>query len=293
MTLAMNGTINFAGNVLSDIAVARAAGYEAIELPARKTEEMLAAGVSLTTLRDAIGTLEVCNVGAVLNLERGGDDLAAFLAEVEAISVLAHAVGAPMIQLCTGPVDRDVASEFQRGVLAPEDHRYRGSLGDSYAQTVKQAARNIARAAHIAQNHGLDVCIEPLAWTPLGNLAAAIQAIELSDAQNVGLCIDFWHAWAAGHTPAELAALPTALIKGVQVADGTAFDRDHEIADQRRDRDVLVGGGVIPLQEWVDAIKATGYTGWYSTEMFSARGKHLEPVRLATAMLGMLEVLTA
>lgn len=289
----MNGTITFTGNLLTDISVARAAGYDAFELPAPKAERMLAAGLSLSTLLQALGDMAICNVGAVLNLERHGDDLSAFLSEVERVSELAAAVGAPMIQLCTGPVDRDVVGDFRAGRLGPDDVRYRGTLGLSAEDGIARAAANLGEAALIAGRYGLDVCVEPLAWTPVSRLSDAIRVLESSGASNVGLCVDFWHVWAAGDEPSDVAGLPAGLVRGVQVADGTAFDRTRDIADQRRDRDVLIGGGLIPLQEWVDAVKAHGYSGWYSAEMFSTRAKQLEPVKLATAMRHLLEILAA
>jgi L-ribulose-5-phosphate 3-epimerase UlaE len=34
-------------------------------------------------------------------------------------------------------------------------------------------------------------------------------------------------------------------------------------------RDVPTGKGVLNLEEWTDAVKATGYRGWWAAETFS------------------------
>ena len=54
-----------------------------------------------------------------------------------------------------------------------------------------------------------------------------------------------------------VAALPKELIKSVHVSDSLAIDRDTEVPDQDVHRDVLIGGGCIPLQEWIDAVNGT------------------------------------
>lgn len=292
MKLAMNGTITFTGNVLTDIDIAIRAGYGAIELSARKTEQMLAAGLSMGTLLDALAPLEVCNVGAVLDVERRGTRLPGLVKELETIAGLAERVGAPMIQVCTGPVDRDLVGDFHARSLG-DDERYRGALGAQLEEAIAMTAEALALAARIASEHGLCVCVEPLAWTPLARLDDILTAIAESGAPNVGICTDFWHLWAAGDSPDAVSTIPAELIKMVQVADSTAFDRAAGPADQRRDRDVLVGGGVIPVQQWIEAVKSTGYDGWYSVELFSTRAKQLDPVKLASTMRGLLEVMIA
>ena len=42
-------------------------------------------------------------------------------------------------------------------------------------------------------------------------------------------------------------------------------------------REVWPGGGHIPLQEWVDAVLATGFDGWWSGELHSPKHWELDP----------------
>ena len=67
----------------------------------------------------------------------------------------------------------------------------------------------------------------------------------------------------------DVAALPGDLIYGVHVCDSLAHPGG--IPDEGILRDVPTGRGVLELQDWVDAVKATGYEGWWSCELFCRR----------------------
>ena len=56
-------------------------------------------------------------------------------------------------------------------------------------------------------------------------------------------------------------------------------------------RNVWTGAGVIPLQEWVDAVKATGYDGWWSCELFSFKHYELVPWETARNIKALMEYL--
>ena len=68
-------------------------------------------------------------------------------------------------------------------------------------------------------------------------------------------------------------ALPGDLIKAVHVSDGLALTPGKDVANMDIYRNTMIGGGVIPLQEWLDAVKSTGFDGWYCPEIFSDRAR--------------------
>ncbi|HWU07200.1 MAG TPA: TIM barrel protein, partial [Streptomyces sp.] len=148
--LSMNVTTTFYGNVVNDIAVAKAAGYGGIELQSPKLYRYLDAGYSAESLLPLLEDLEVTGLGAVLDLERQGDARAQFLAEVTRMCDIAVVVGAPIVQLCTGPVDWNVVRDFKAGRLTAEDLRYRGTLGRTEDEALAAAASNVREAADIA-----------------------------------------------------------------------------------------------------------------------------------------------
>ncbi|WP_369053912.1 hypothetical protein [Burkholderia gladioli] len=58
-------------------------------------------------------------------------------------------------------------------------------------------------------------------------------------------------------------------------------------------RDVPTGAGVLDLVEWTDAVKATGYQGWLSCELFCRRRQQQNgfrvPVELKALMTRLIE----
>ncbi|WP_442883154.1 hypothetical protein [Burkholderia gladioli] len=64
-------------------------------------------------------------------------------------------------------------------------------------------------------------------------------------------------------------------------------------ADEVVLRDVPTGAGVLDLVEWTDAVKATGYRGWLSCELFCRRRQQQNgfrvPVELKALMTRLIE----
>ncbi|MDR1187875.1 MAG: sugar phosphate isomerase/epimerase [Bifidobacteriaceae bacterium] len=291
MKISMNVTTTFHGNVVNDIAVAKAAGYGGIELQSPKLYRYLDAGFPADSLPALLDGLTVTGLGAVLDLERQGQDRDAYVAEVRRMCQVADAVGSPLVQLCTGPVDWEVVKDFKAGRLTADDPRYRGTLGLSDEEVVDAAAKNVALAADIAADHGLELYLEPLAWSNLNRCSQLLRLVDQVGRGNVGIALDFWHFWTVGDTLEEVAALPKELIKAVHVSDGLDLDREHEVPDQSVHRNVVIGGGAIPLQEWVDATKSTGYDGWWVSEMFCDKANEHDFLTVATTMRNLLAIL--
>lgn len=291
--ISMNVTTTFFGNVVQDVRLAKEAGYTGIELQSPKLYRYLDAGYDVRTLPELLDGLTVTGLGAVLDIERQGPAREEFTAEVERMCRIATVVGAPIVQLCTGPVDWDVVKDFTAGRLADDDPRYRGTLGLDEAEAVRVTGANVRAAADIAAAHGLELYLEPLAWARLNRCRHALALIEEAGRDNVGIALDTWHFWTTGDTLEEVRALPRELIKAVHLSDGLDLDRAHDVPDQSVHRNVVIGGGSIPLQQWVDAIKSTGYDGWWVTEMFSDRANEQDPALVARAMRDLTAILVS
>ena len=291
--LSMNVTTSFYGNVATDIATARSAGFGGIELQSPKLYRYLDAGFSVHTLPEMLTGLEVTGLGAVLDLERQGTARDDMLREVRRMAEIATVVGAPILQMCTGPVDWNVVKDFKSGKLAASDARYRGTLGLSEPEAMAIAADNVSAAAGIAAEHGLEIYLEPLAWSNINRCRQALEIIERCGRENVGIALDTWHFWTVGDTLEEVAALPKELIKAAHISDGLDLDRRHEVPAQDVHRNVVIGGGAIPLQQWVDAIKSTGYDGWWVSEMFSDRANEHDFHKVASTMRNLLDIMVS
>lgn len=287
MKLSMNVTTTFYGNVVNDIKVAKEAGYDGVELQSPKLYRYLDQGFSAESVVPMLEGIEVSGIGAVQ--EAPLDD---FRAEAERLATLGQLYGAPSLQMCTGPVDVQVVKDFEAGKLEPGDPRFRGLLGRPEDEVITETAKRVGLAADIAADHGLGLYLEPLGWAPVHTLPQALRILEICDRDNLGLTVDFWHFFVAGDTPEDVAKLDPSIIHAVHVCDGVPVPAG-EIPDQGVSRNVMTGGGSIPLQEWVDAVKATGYDGWYASEIFCDKANEFDFLEVAQTLRNLMHILCA
>lgn len=289
MLTAMHTATTMHSNIINDIKAAREAGFDGIELQNPKLFRFLE-HMEPESLLPLLGDLQVTGIGAVLNIERQGDAYSTFIEEVEKMSRTAAKLGAPMIQLCTGPTNPEIAIDYAAGKIGPGDSRYIGLLGSPEEEIIEKTAKNLAAAADIAAGYGLSIYLEPIAWTPMSTLDKGVRLIEAAGRGNVGLVLDFWHMWTAGDTPEDVVKLDKKYINMVHVCDGLEYDRS-QVPDQDILRDVWIGEGNIPLKAWIDAVKSTGYDGCYSVESFCRRIWEQDSLKTAVTVKNYLDFL--
>ncbi|MCI1747967.1 MAG: sugar phosphate isomerase/epimerase [Acidipropionibacterium sp.] len=285
MKLSMNVTSTFYGNVVNDIKTAKDAGFDGIELQSPKLFRYLDQGFPAESVTPMLEGLEVSGIGAVQEA-----DLETFRAEAERLASLGELYGAPSLQMCTGPVDVQVVKDFRAGILADDDPRFRGLLGRPEDEVITETAKRVGLAADIAADHGLGLYLEPLGWAPVHTLPQALRILEICNRDNLGITVDFWHFFVAGDTPEDVARLDPSIIHAVHVCDGIPVPAG-EIPDQGVSRNVFTGGGSIPLQEWVDAVKATGYDGWYASEIFCDKSAEFDFLEVAQTLRNLMHIL--
>jgi sugar phosphate isomerase/epimerase len=274
MRLVYNSNSTMYLPALMQVRVARETGWDGIFLRAEHLQRYLAQGYPEATLREALSGLAPVNLGALPDVERWRpNERAAMLREAETLTALAVELGVSNVQLLTGPV-------------APGGP-YSGPAELSPADLRRVSADALRAVADLGAPHGINYYLEPVAWTPLAPLARAVEAIEAAERENVGLVLDFWHLWHAGSTPDDVARLDRRVIFGVDFADSLG-PRGSGTPDQRS-RCVWPGEGVIPLRDWVQAVRATGFDGWWDNELYSPI--HWESADPFAIGAGLLEVL--
>src|SRR5262245_46826505 len=250
-------------NLLTSIRIARETGYAGIEIDGDKLKRYLAQGVDAVSLRPLLKDIPPIGLSYVQDIERQEPrEYEALLHECEATCTLAEQIGCPMVQLLTGPLD-------------PEGP-YRG-LGDKpWPEMRKLTAENLQALADIGKAHNVRFYLEALTFTPLNRLQQQIELLEETARDNVGLVLDFYHLWDSGTTPEELARVRKESIFCVDFCD--SLDEFGKGGDSRqRGRDVWTGGGRVPLKEWTDAVRATGFDGIWRCELLSPRYWELDP----------------
>lgn len=123
----------------------------------------------------------------------------------------------------------------------------------------------------IGKEYGIGFQLEPVAWSPIHSLSQSLEFIDYTGRDNLGMVIDFWHLWYGQETtPDEVAALDPKMIRNIHFCDGLR-NEPGTVCDEEILRGVFVGEGQIPMQDWIDAVKATGYDGFWSYELISRR----------------------
>jgi sugar phosphate isomerase/epimerase len=254
MRLVYNSNSTMHLPVLMQVRVARETGWDGVFVRQEHVRRYLAQGYDAASLRDSLAGMAPVNIGALPDVERWRpDERAAMLAEAAALTELAVEIGASCVQLLAGPVTPGGA--------------YSGPADLPRDELARVTASAIRSVADLGASSGLRYYLEPLAWTPLSTLDDAVDVIDAVERDNVGLVLDFWHLWQRGTTPDQLARLDPRIIHGVDLGDSLgpagAFTPDQHA------RRVWPGDGEIPLQEWVDAIRSTGFDGWWDSELYS------------------------
>jgi sugar phosphate isomerase/epimerase len=140
-----------------------------------------------------------------------------------------------------------------------------------YALGYRTAAREYREIARIAADHGVRVALEPLnpilmnIDTFICSVAQAARIVDEVDHPQFGLFLDVWHYWEETGA-AEIIRAHGPKIFGVHVNDW----RDPRAFGDR----YLPGEGTLPLVDLLRTIRAAGYTGIYTLEIFSEL--HLE-----------------
>lgn len=271
MTLTLHGQVTLHGNILSDVRIARDAGYEALEVHTDKLLRFLDAGGSAEELAGAmerfgIAAAAIDIIGGIEMTDAAGR--AELMERSERICDVAAAIGAPTVQV----------NPFSALDGLPLD------------DVIRITAHNLREIALMGKERGLRFQLEGAAWTPIHSLEQCMRLIDATGVDNVGLVIDYWHFWASrGATPEEIARLDAAQIYGVHLCDGYRPAEGEAWVDERELRGVLPGDGDLPVAEWTDAVKATGFDGFISGEFLNWALWERDHLEVATAMRERIE----
>lgn len=257
MLLGLHGCSIMHTNLLTEIRVAKDAGYDAIDLRISKLERYLDVGYRAEELLPALGGLQPAALSSLDGIECQEPEARRELCRrCERLSMVAGAIHCPVIQ-----------------VIALD-----GLKGEPWPEMRTKVARSLAELADIAGQFGVRLSLEPVVVSPLRTLAQAREVVDLAARANVGLGVDTFHLWAAGTTCEEVAALDRELIVSAHIGEATPR-KGKEWTDD--DRGALPGDGVVPLKEWIAAIRETGYDHVWTLELYSPYHWEWEPSLLA------------
>ena len=263
-------------NIVTDLRIAREAGYDAIEMWAPKLDRYLEAGHRLEELVPALGSLFPSMISPFEAVESEDQRVRGeVLRRCESLCATAQVLQCPALQV----------------ILLD-------AVGiSSWPEMRTRLTRSLAELADIALQFGVRLAVEPVSFypgddppKPLPSLAHTLEVIDAAGRDNVGLVVDLFHLWAGGNTWREVADLDPRQILGVHIGDGMV---PEGVGWTENDRAALPGEGIAPLDEGVAAVRETGYDGVWSVEVFSPYLWERDPVLLAQEMKRCAESLLA
>ncbi|MEE4021626.1 TIM barrel protein [Gordonia sp. PKS22-38] len=138
----------------------------------------------------------------------------------------------------------------------------------------------LARAAEMAHRRGKRLAFEALAWgRHVNDYRHAARLVAAVDHPALGNCLDSFHVLSRGHDPAAIADLAPGSIFFLQLADAPRMQMD--VLQWSRHHRCFPGQGNFDLRGFTRAVKAAGYHGPWSLEVFSDILRHADPTRTA------------
>lgn len=129
-------------------------------------------------------------------------------------------------------------------------------------------AEQLAALAALAQDHGVKVAYEALAWGKYVNdYEHAHRLVEAVDHPNLGTCLDSFHILSRDWDTARIESFNPEKIFFVQVADAPKLSMD--VLSWSRHYRVFPGEGQFELAKFLGHVVRAGYTGPVSLEVFN------------------------
>jgi sugar phosphate isomerase/epimerase len=148
------------------------------------------------------------------------------------------------------------------------------------APSASEIADAFAALCDRAAEHGLLVHLEFLPWTPIADVRAALEIVELADRKNGGVMLDTWHHFRSGAANEELRRVPGERILAVQLNDAPREPEANPV-EETLHRRLLPGDGAIDLVEIVEALRASRSPAPLGVEIFSDELAKLPPAEAA------------
>jgi len=146
---------------------------------------------------------------------------------------------------------------------------------------IDRAAADFHALGELAASHGLRVGFEALAWgRHVNDYRDAWEIVRRADHQSIGIILDSFHALAPAFPVSAIQSIPADRIFLVQLADAPKLGLD--VLSWSRHFRCFPGQGDLPVNAFMEAIVATGYTGPLSLEIFNDQFRSGSAVRTAT-----------
>jgi len=259
MELGLNGATTLKADLATDIAVAGKAGFDFVEIWAAKLMGYLERGGLPALKRD---------------LKRAGVR-AATLNSVEHVTFNDPSGHVRMLEDFQRFCRVTEAINAETVIVVPSPR----PKGVSLAAIERESVRVLRELSAIARPYGVRLAYEFLGFADctVNSLAQCAAIVQKVARPNVGLVLDTFHFFAGGSSVASIRQVNPEKIFIVHI-------NDVERAPRRKMHDALrlyPGKGILPLARILRALKAIGYAGGFSIEIFRPQYWNRPPLQVA------------
>lgn len=264
--LSLQSSVVGRANLRTYIRAAKEAGFDCIEPTKIQLKYFLDAGYAPENIKDLLGDIEISSVGWLSDFDRQGYEFVAMMKEAEELFAMSASVGSHAIEIINGPVDWHAVDAYRNKTPYCG---YMGLQGLPEKEQQDLTIKNMQALADLAKQFGLTLFFEPLCWTPIPSLKEGIPLVERAERDNLKIVVDFYHNYIAGLDPEFISKINKDIILGVHICNSK--EPDGRVPCEEIFRDSGFYEGAVPIKEWVDAVKSTGFEGWWAYETFSKR----------------------
>lgn len=259
MKLGFHGATTMTSNLETDVEITSKAGFKGLEVWATKMDTYLQTH-TVEDLRTLFETRSVVPLAfdAIEFIGFRGNEYPQVQARCRELSKLAQAIGCPTIAVVPSPSP-------DRSILWPE--------------VVSEYVTVLRDLGAIAAEYDIRLAFEFLGfgWCSVRTPRAAWEIVQKTDLDNVGMIIDTAHFYGGGALLNELEQLDGNRIFALHLDDLEDTPREA-ISDATR---VFPGYGVVPLQKICSILRAVGYDGHCSVEIFRPEYWQRDPQSVA------------
>lgn len=248
MRLCMNEvTILQAGDLFSHIADCAANGYAGLEIRKPSLLRALREGRSVSDVAAALRThgLEAANLASVESISFNGKRAQRLLREnAEFLFACARSLGCDCVEVIGS---------------------FRAPTQDTEEINAETAAA-LAMLANLAKPYGVRLALEYMGLpdSSVRTFRQCLDIVRRAGRDNAGILLDTWHHYAGGSAPEDILEARGGEIFLVHVSDCPA-GAPYSFA---RSESYLPGQGAVPIAQMLRNVRAVGYDGAVSAELF-------------------------
>ena len=260
MKIALNGATTMRADLESDIHVARATGFDFLEIWAAKLRSFLhyrtTSELNELLAESGVPPLSINSIEHITF--RDAPAYESIKEQCSELSRIAAAIKCPFIVVVPGRVPNG---------------------GVARAEVIGESVRVLRELCDIAARHDVALAFEFLGQPDCSvpTLDLAHEIVRATNRPNLGLVIDSFHFYAGGSTTKMIEAIDPKLIYVFHINDAENLPRE-ELEDRHR---LLPGLGILPLREMVAAFRRIGYDKVASVEIFRPEYWERDPFELA------------